>query len=114
MALQKLHANEDRRGDRGEGVDILFLALILALLAVGLAMLYSASFAQSEYDTGYLSSTKYLQKQALCAAIGLAAMVAFSRILLTVPSRTLPWTVRQAVSSHSLLEMQVWALPPLT
>lgn len=43
-------------------------------------MLYSASYAQSEYDTAYKSSTKYLQKQALCAIIGLAAMFFFSRL----------------------------------
>ena len=54
--------------------------LVLLLLLVGLAMLYSASYAQSEYDTSYESTTKYLQKQALCAAIGLAAMYFFSRI----------------------------------
>ncbi len=41
-------------------------------------MLYSASYAQSEYDTSYEISTKYLQKQAVCAAIGLAAMFFFS------------------------------------
>ena len=73
-------AKEDRRRKRGEAVDIPFLILILLLLAVGLAMLYSASFAQSEYDTGYEISTRYLQKQAVCAAIGLIAMYAFSRI----------------------------------
>ena len=44
------------------------------LLAVGLTMLYSASYAQSEYDTGYTVSTRYLQKQAACAVIGLVAM----------------------------------------
>ena len=81
MAIQKhLYANEDRRADRGATVDIPFLILILLLLAVGLTMLYSASYAQSEYDTGYESSTRYLQKQAVCAAIGLIAMWAFSRI----------------------------------
>ena len=75
------YANEDRRAKkRGESVDIPFLLLVLLLLAVGLAMLYSASYAQSEYDTGYESTTKYLQKQALCAAIGLAALYVFSRI----------------------------------
>ena len=74
------HANEDRRGHRGATVDIPFLVLVLLLLAVGLTMLYSASYAQSEYDTGYEISTRYLQKQAVCAAIGLAAMWAFSRI----------------------------------
>ena len=78
------HANEDRRGGRGETVDIPFLILILLLLLVGLLMLYSASFAQSEYDTGYEISTRYLQKQAVCAAIGLAAMYFFSRLPVTI------------------------------
>ena len=80
MAIQKhLYAKDDRR-IRGATVDIPFLVLILLLLAVGLTMLYSASYAQSEYDTGYESSTRYLQKQAVCAGIGLVAMWAFSRI----------------------------------
>ena len=75
-------ANEDRRVKEkcGETVDILFLALVLMLLAVGLTMLYSASCAQSEFDTGYESSVRYLVKQAVCAAIGLIAMFFFSRI----------------------------------
>ena len=79
---QTLHAKENRRpvSRAGERVDYPFLFLVLLLLTVGLIMLYSASYAQSEYDTGYESSTKYLNKQALCAAIGLAAMYAFSRI----------------------------------
>ena len=76
-----LHANEDRRFQRAaESVDYPFLILILLLLTVGLTMLYSASYAQSEYDTGYAISTKYLQKQGVCAAIGLVAMYFFSRI----------------------------------
>ena len=75
------YANEDRRlKNRGATVDIPFLVLVLLLLAVGLSMLYSASYAQSEYDTGYEISTRYLQKQAVCAGIGLVAMWAFSRI----------------------------------
>ncbi|MBR3949249.1 MAG: putative lipid II flippase FtsW [Oscillospiraceae bacterium] len=61
-------------------MDGAFLFLVLLLLAVGLVMLYSASYAQSEYDTGYVSTTKYLKKQALCALIGLGAMYLFSRI----------------------------------
>ena len=81
MASKKAStAKEDRRRKRGETVDIPFLILILLLLAVGLAMLYSASYAQSEYDTGYEISTRYLQKQAVCAAIGLIAMYSFSRV----------------------------------
>jgi len=73
------YAKEDRR-KRGATVDILFLILLLGLLTVGLVMLYSASYAQSEYDTSYEISTRYLQKQAVCAAIGLIAMWVFSRI----------------------------------
>ena len=83
MALERnLHAKENRRrgNPSGESVDFTFLFLILLLLAVGLVMLYSASSAQSQYDTGYTVSTKYLQKQAFCAFIGLGAMYAFSRI----------------------------------
>ena len=77
-----LHAKEDlpSRQRRQPSVDVPFLLLVLLLLGVGLLMLYSASYAQSEYDTGYTSSTKYLQKQAVCAMIGLVAMYFFSRI----------------------------------
>lgn len=83
MALQKsLYAKENRRRRKlaGESVDIPFLIILLLLLVVGLAMLYSASYAQSEFDTGYTDSTRYLQKQAVCALIGLAAMFFLSRI----------------------------------
>lgn len=73
MASERnLHAKEKRRpglSRTGESVDYPFLLLVLLLLTVGLAMLYSASYAQSEYDTSYEISTKYLQKQAVCAAI---------------------------------------------
>ena len=78
-----LYAKEDRRQGIAlsqTSVDYSFLMLVLLLLAVGLAMLYSASFAQSHYDTGYESSTKYLQKQAVCALLGLVGMWLFSRI----------------------------------
>ena len=78
-----LHAKENRRRFQipaDERVDVPFLILLLLLLAVGLGMLYSASYAQSQYDTGYTISTRYLQKQAACALIGLVAMVVLSRI----------------------------------
>ena len=81
MAAEKtLYAKEDRRNFARTSVDIPFLILVLLLLAVGLVMLYSASYAQSEFDTQYRSTTRYLQKQAACALMGLAAMAAFSRI----------------------------------
>ncbi len=83
MAAERKHpAKENHRlkNRAEESVDYFFLTLVLLLLTVGLAMLYSASYAQSEYDTGYAISTKYLQKQGVCALIGLAAMYFFSRI----------------------------------
>ena len=84
MAAERtLYAKENRRFGRAgaeTSVDIPFLLLVLLLLAVGLIMLYSASYAQSEYDSGYTVSTRYLQKQAVCAGLGLACMVVFSRI----------------------------------
>lgn len=76
-AGNKLLAKEDRRGS---GADIPFLILTLGLLALGLAVLYSASSAQSAYDTGYAITTRYLQKQAVCALLGLIAMYLFSRV----------------------------------
>ena len=82
MAAGKaLYAKEDlRRKGAGKSVDIPFLLLVMLLLAVGLIMLYSASSAQSEYDTGYAISTKYLQKQGVCGVLGIICMYAFSRI----------------------------------
>ena len=82
MAIERrLYAKEDRRLRRQTGgVDIPFLILVMLLLAVGLAMLYSASYAQSEYDTSYESSTKYLKKQVICAVLGLICMWVFSKI----------------------------------
>ena len=83
MAVRTAHAKEERRpilSRAGESVDISFLLILLLLLAVGLTMLYSASYAQSEYDTGYTDSTRYLQKQGICALIGLVAMVLLSRV----------------------------------
>ena len=80
MAVRKdLHAKENRSSQGGD-VDYLFLFFILLLLALGLTMLYSASCAQSLYDTGYTVSTRYLAKQAVCAVLGLMAMFFFSRV----------------------------------
>lgn len=83
MAAERtLYAKENRRLflQAESSVDIPFLILVLLLLTVGLTMLYSASYAQSEYDSGYTVSTRYLQKQAVCAALGLGCMAVFSRI----------------------------------
>ena len=82
MAGQKLlHAKENRLFDKkAASIDYPFLILLMLLLCVGLTMLYSASYAQSQYDTSYTVSTRYLEKQGICAIIGLIAMVVLSRI----------------------------------
>ena len=81
MAVQKiLHAKEDRPGCRDAGFDYPFFLLIMLLLALGLACLYSASSAQSLYDTGYETAARYFLKQAVFAALGLLALWGFSRL----------------------------------
>jgi len=106
MVTQKLlRTKEDRREHALKTVDIPFLALILLLLTVGLVMLYSASCAQSQFDTGYQSSVRYLQKQGVCALLGLLAMWLFSRIPATFWSR-FAWPV-YAVSILLLLSVLV-------
>ena len=77
----RLPAKENHHPCRvGESIDYPFLFLLLLLLTMGLLMLWSASFPQSEYDSNYTDAGRYFRKQALCGAIGIAAMVIFSRI----------------------------------
>ena len=80
MERLRFHAKEDPVWKRENSVDPVFLILVLVLLGLGLVMLWSASYAQSQYDSGYTVSTRYLQKQAVCALLGLGCMAAFSRI----------------------------------
>ena len=78
----RVYAKEDRRLRplAAKSLDPVFLTLVLLLLGVGLGMLYSASYAQSRYDTHYESSVRYLLKQGVCAVMGLGGMWLFSRI----------------------------------
>ena len=80
MERRLSYAKEGPGALRDNRVDPIFLLLVLTLLAVGLCVLYSASSAQSEFDSRYTESTRYLKKQALCAGIGLAGMAFFSRL----------------------------------
>ena len=85
MRLARFEHRAVVHDSRGEVCKILlpenpFLFLLLLLMTVGLIMLWSASYAQSEYDTRYTDSGRCLRKQALCAGIGLMALWVFSRI----------------------------------
>ena len=79
MEKRLFHAKEDPARLRENGVDPIFLILVLALLTLGLLMLWSASSAQSQFDSNYTTSTRYLKKQAICALLGLGCMAFFSR-----------------------------------
>ena len=80
MEKRIFHAKEDPAHGRVNSVDPVFLILVLILLGLGLMMLWSASFPQSEFDSNYTESTRYLRKQVICAVLGLIAMAVFSRI----------------------------------
>ena len=65
-----------RRGRLGK-LDVPFLVLTLLLLAVGLIMLLSSSYAIAYFDTvtdtGEASPMKYFTTQAIYAGLGVAA-----------------------------------------
>ena len=60
------------------GFDIPFFVLVIALLTIGLIMLFSASYAYAFHHNG--GSLHYIKNQLLFAAIGLVVMFVFSRI----------------------------------
>lgn len=59
-------------------MDLPFLVLTLLLVAIGLLMLYSASYPRARYDTG--SPAFYFVRQAGFAAAGILAMLLVSRL----------------------------------
>ncbi len=58
------------------GMDMTFLFLVLALLIIGMIMMFSASYPSSYEETG--DSLEYLRRQGIFAIMGLAAMVFLS------------------------------------
>ena len=59
-------------------LDITFLSFVLILLTIGLVMLFSASYAFSYEHYG--NSYKFITRQALFAAVGVAVMLVISKI----------------------------------
>ncbi len=83
MTREEYHARKEqqehkKRAERenlmaGKGsIDLPFLLLVLLLTAIGLTMLFSASFPSALAETG--DALFYLKKQGLFAAMGLVAM----------------------------------------
>ena len=56
-----------------QGQDMTFLFLVLVLLAIGLIMMFSASYPSAYSETG--DSLSYLKRQLLYAALGVGAMM---------------------------------------
>lgn len=73
VAAQRQQSQVDDRGM----MDVPFLVLVLLLVAIGLLMMFSASYARAYYETG--NSVHYFIRQAAFAAIGLGAMYLASR-----------------------------------
>ena len=73
-AKERLFEPRKRRGK----IDIPFLVITLILLAVGLVMLFSASYAYAFYNKG--NSFYYIERQLLFAVMGVAAMLAVSQV----------------------------------
>ena len=67
-----------RRAAARPGLDVPFLAILLALLCCGLLMLYSAGYAVALYRRG--DAYTYIRPQLLFAALGVLAMYAASLV----------------------------------
>jgi len=63
--------------DRGM-IDVPFLTLVLLLVAIGLLMMFSASYVRASYETG--SAIYYFARQAGFAAVGLLVMFGLSHL----------------------------------
>ncbi|HIZ56716.1 MAG TPA: putative lipid II flippase FtsW [Firmicutes bacterium] len=72
-----------------------FLVLVLILLAFGLLMLFSASYAYAQYYQG--DSFHYIKKQALVAVIGVACMLIVSKIDYTIYKKYTYWIYGGAI-----------------
>lgn len=59
-------------------VDLPFLLLTILLTALGLMMIYSASYARALYETG--DSAYFFKRQLVFSLVGITAMLAISRI----------------------------------
>ena len=83
------------KGIRRGPMDIPFLLLVLVLLAIGVVMLLSASYARAYY-TGN-APTYYFRKQLIFALLGIAAMIACSRFPMAFYRRWSMWVLAGAI-----------------
>ena len=74
---RRLQTQRERSRDLGM-LDVPYLILTLLLVAVGLIMLFSASYARAYYLTG--NSARYFTSQLVFAALGTVVMLLVSRV----------------------------------
>ena len=65
--------------DKGR-IDMPFFVLVIALLTVGLIMMFSASFVSALYNTPNHDSLYYIKRQLIFAVVGVFFMIIISRI----------------------------------
>lgn len=58
------------------GIDLPFLTIVLVLVAIGLVMLFSASYPYAQYNIG--DSYYFIKQQSIWAVLGIAAMIVIS------------------------------------
>jgi len=76
---EHMRAVENTAREAGKGpIDVPFLLLAMLLTGVGLIMVFSASFPSAYYETG--NPAYYFLRQAVFAALGIAAMFVIGRI----------------------------------
>ena len=82
---EREHRASSKRGRRkikfsllniGKGIDMPFILLIFVLLAIGITMMFSASYPTAYYNIG--DSYYFLKRQLLFAFLGLVVMIAIS------------------------------------
>ena len=64
--------------ERETMVDLPFLLLTIVLTALGLVMIFSASYARALYETG--DSAYFFKRQLMFSLVGIVAMLAVSRV----------------------------------
>jgi cell division protein FtsW len=63
---------------QGGAMDLTFFVAVIALVSVGLVMLFTASYANALYLSG--DSFKYIKQQGVFAVVGIIAMLLISRV----------------------------------
>ena len=80
MSPLKSPSQDSHRERSSGGLDMPFLLLVSLLLMVGLVMMFSASYARSNWDTDGRSSALYFYRQAIFAVGGLGVMLLVGRL----------------------------------